>query len=156
MRRILLFFALVLALLLSGCRPSTQPLSLQDAAPQSGLRVQWLNDVIRKPVVFSEYSAKDYYSGREQIIFFASGTVTDVKLLELEYEDIAKDGTILFHQKTVCSFESVSEIRPLVVGVPFYGTIPNFGIAYTDNHGNDHRFCLSISGKDGTLLLEPF
>ena len=43
---------------------------------------------------------------------------------------------------------------PLAVTAPFYGSIPNWGISYRDADGSTHNLSVSISGMDGSVLLD--
>ncbi|MBQ1545871.1 MAG: hypothetical protein IIZ60_08960 [Clostridia bacterium] len=44
--------------------------------------------------------------------------------------------------------------RPLLVKLTFYGAIPHWGISYKDADGKRKTCLLTVSGKDGSLLLE--
>ena len=45
--------------------------------------------------------------------------------------------------------------KPLVVKLSFPGDLPAYGISYEDSEGKgeEHRFSICMSGKDGSLLM---
>lgn len=45
---------------------------------------------------------------------------------------------------------------PLVVGMTFFGSIPHYGISYTDENGSSKQFAIEQSGDDGSILLTEF
>ena len=45
---------------------------------------------------------------------------------------------------------------PIVVIMTLYGTIPNYGISYTDEHGTTRKFTVGLSGKDGRVEIEEY
>ena len=46
--------------------------------------------------------------------------------------------------------------RPFAAGMSFYGSIPSYGISYTDGSGQIRRFTVGLSGEDGSVLLTAF
>ena len=45
---------------------------------------------------------------------------------------------------------------PIVVIMTLYGTIPNYGISYTDEHGTTRRFSINVSGMDGSVVMDEY
>lgn len=110
----------------------------EELLSQTGSYDQWVDDD-------SAYQVK--------ALFTASRTVRDFRFVELGF-DIREDGEVAYHEtKELYSQEQLSPERPLVIGMAFAGTIPDRGISYTDEDGAVRRYALSMSGKDGSLLL---
>lgn len=155
-RRLSILAALCILLLL-GC--TKQPLPPETTVPteppeRSSVRALWAEELSRQPISYTEYIA-DSYDPQARIILLSSGSVSELKLLKLEFIDITEDGKISYHTDEVFSPDIFSESRPLILGLTFFGDIPNYGISYIDNYGDLHSFALQISGENGNLLLLP-
>jgi len=44
--------------------------------------------------------------------------------------------------------------KPLLLGVVFYGDMTTYGLLFTDADGMEYRYRISVSGKDGSLVLQ--
>ncbi len=96
----------------------------------------------------SEYAAR--------MILMTDFPVTDVKILALELEDVAQDGTLSFRTRELYSLPALLRTSPLMLTVLMEGSIPTRGISYTDPGGYTYRYTISVSGMDGSLILSPF
>lgn len=95
----------------------------------------------------SEYAVK--------IVYTSDGTVTDFCVLSLMMTDF-KDGKPVYEEKELYRQEQLTPDCPLVVTLTFVGDLPNNGISYVDSAGETHRFSVSTSGEDGSLILEAY
>ena len=86
----------------------------------------------------------------------AERAVKDIKVLGLEFVDISEDGKVRFKTSELFRRDSLEPGRPLIVALTFMGTIPQYGIAYTDEHGKTCRYAITESGEDGSLQLMQF
>ena len=77
-------------------------------------------------------------------------------VLALTMEDVDDDGNVTFSEKSIHTLATLKPERPLMVRMTFEGTIPNYGISYTDTDGSTKRFAVQISGKDGSIILSEF
>lgn len=102
----------------------------------------------------AEYSAEG--DGNAKVTFTCNGTASDFKLLSLTFVDCDDEGRITYDITELYTREELTSDSPLTVVVPFFGTIPNIGISYTDEAGELQRFTLSESGYDGSLVLSSF
>lgn len=82
-----------------------------------------------------------------QVILTALEPVTDVKLLKLEWEEMA----VTWEQ--AASLSALDAGQAVAVTLQFIGDLPNNGLQYTDAAGETHAFALDISGEDGHLLF---
>ncbi|MGN1231043.1 MAG: hypothetical protein ACI4TP_04010, partial [Anaerotignum sp.] len=104
---------------------------------------------------YDEFIA-DTDESQEKILFLAKSTVKDFQVLSLSLEDVDENGKVTFSTETLYALEELTPQRPLMVGITFFGTIPNYGISYVDENGAARSFSVGISGMDGSLLLEEF
>ena len=95
-----------------------------------------------------EYAAK--------MLLMTDYPVTDVKILALELEDVAQDGTLSFRTRDLYSQPVLLCTRPLELTLVMEGSIPTRGISYTDPGGYTYRYSISVSGMDGSLVLTSF
>ena len=90
-----------------------------------------------------------------QLVCAASGPVTDFRVLSLVMTDFRDDGPV-FAETELYRQETLTPGCPLAVTLTFAGDLPNNGISYVDDTGETLRFALSMSGEDGSLLLEAY
>lgn len=117
------------------------------------LNAAWAEDVLSDYEKYDEYIADDA-SGSETVVFYTDKEITDFKVLELIFEDADEDGNITFSAGTLYKQKELMPECPLAVTAPFYGSIPNWGISYRDADGSTHNLSVSISGMDGSVLLD--
>lgn len=75
--------------------------------------------------------------------------LTNVQLVRLNLA--AEEGFAI--EETLCALESLAPDMPLVAGVDFPGDMSACGLLFTDAKGVQRLFCLTISGRNGMLLL---
>lgn len=109
---------------------------------------------------YATYSIVEFdVTGEEsqvRVLFTASAAVTDFKVLSLTCEDIDENGNISFSVQERYSQPEFTPDCPLIVGMEFFGSIPNNGISYVDTDGVEKRFAVDMSGEDGSLYLWEF
>lgn len=86
-----------------------------------------------------------------EVLITADSTVTDFKLLSLSLNE--NSDSVQFSQKVISSFESIGPGSPVVLLVSFPGSVPQYGISYTDTNGKTVEYSLSQSGEDGSIVL---
>ena len=94
------------------------------------------------------------YSGR--LIMMANEPLRDMKLLELELTDVSQDGKPTFSTKELYSQVVLMVRRPLVFEINITGDIPTRGFSFVDPDGVTHRYAISLSGYDGSVMIEEF
>lgn len=90
-----------------------------------------------------------------KVIFSSQGTLKNFKVLKLEMKDYS-NGKPVFNIKELHNAGSVDAQNPLAVVLSFPGDLPSYGVSYVDGTGNTHRFAISLSGKDGSLVTSEF
>ena len=114
----------------------------------------WKEDVPDYAVYDSQVIDSSEYAAK--ILLMTDFPVTDVKILALELEDVAQDGTLSFRTQELYSQPVLLCTRPLELTILMEGSIPTRGISYTDPGGYTYRYTISVSGMDGSLVLSPF
>lgn len=110
-------------------------------------------DLLKKYTNYESYTlSKD--EPVVKILILTDRTITDVELLELSLEDLDAEGEAAYDKKVLHTVDKVTKDRPLLVKLTFYGAIPHWGISYKDADGKRKTCLLTVSGKDGSLLLE--
>ena len=110
-------------------------------------------DLLKKYTNYESYTlSKD--EPVVKILILTDRTITDVELLELSLEDLDAEGEAAYDKKVLHTVDKVTKDRPLLVKLTFYGAIPHWGISYKDADGTRRTCLLTVSGKDGSLLLE--
>lgn len=90
------------------------------------------------------------------LVLTTTDTVTDFEYLELEWQDIAADGTELYLARTTYKKDRFDVgSAPILVKTEFPGDMPNQGFRYTSPAGIQMAFAVSMSGYDGSLILTP-
>ncbi len=116
------------------------------------VRVQWDNGTWTDCDEFTAYSG-DYEVG---IVFSASRTLRDFKVLSVSLEDVDEDGTPVFSVLELYTQDALTPERPLLVHTSFPGDMPTNGISYLDGDGTTRYFSVNESGFDGSLILSEF
>lgn len=84
------------------------------------------------------------------IVLRAYEPLTDVRLVSLNMA--AEEGFAI--EETLCTLEALTPDAPLLAGVVFPGDMSACGLLFADEEGAQRLFALSISGRNGMLLLE--
>ncbi|WP_274968854.1 hypothetical protein [Succinimonas amylolytica] len=89
------------------------------------------------------------------VIFAPREDLRNFEVLALTFRDANENG-IFFDEKSLYKKDVLSKGQALVVKITFFGSIPNNGIAFEDKNGVRHKYTLSESGEDGSLILAEF
>lgn len=96
-------------------------------------------------------------SGYEvQIVLSATEKITNFQFNSLEYIESSDNESVDFLMTPMYSLDELTSDKPLVVTLTFFGTIPSYGISYTDANGTERKFFLEVSGMDGSLLVTEY
>ncbi len=110
-------------------------------------------DLLTQPDAFYEFIA-DESEQQAKVVFSTNALVRNFKVLSMNMEDVSDEGEMSFSiSEELYSLEKLTAEKPLVVGMVFVGSTPNMGISYIDNSGVEKLYAISMSGKDGELLL---
>lgn len=119
------------------------------------ISAQWAEKILDAGTPYTEFIA-DNSDQQVKIAFSASIGVKDFKVLKLELAEVNEDGKPSFSAKELYMVPALKPHFPLVVGMTFSGTIPQYGISYTDENGRSKQFAIEQSGEDGSILLTEF
>lgn len=121
----------------------------------TSIQAYWAEDVLHSYPEYEEFFA-DEDDSRESVIFITQEAVKDFKVLSLTLENIEEDGNTAFSSAELYHLDILTPESPLLVHMTFYGTIPNYGISFTDQHDVVRNFAVVQSGKDGSVILSEF
>ena len=102
--------------------------------------------------VFNARTADSY----TKVMISTTTEVRNFKVLNLSDCQIDDNGKISFHEETLYEQPELVPGCPIVVIMTLYGTIPNYGISYTDEHGTTRRFSINVSGMDGSVVMDEY
>jgi hypothetical protein len=111
-------------------------------------------------VVFADERQLSAYECRE----WMAEESEDIVKLAFRSEEVLKDlhFFLLQYEKDFDTEEELyflSELTPemaLLTGVVFYGDNTAYGISFTDENGEKRKFAVSISGRNGALIMEEW
>lgn len=134
---------------------STEP-SPAKAEPAT-LKAEWASDADKEYDSFDEYidEAATEENGAEPIFISSDKEISNFKILELSLAEVDDEGNIKFSTRTLYKQKELTADCPLKLTVPFYGTIPGYGLSYTDADGSEKISSINISGEDGSIQLSP-
>lgn len=118
------------------------------------VRIHYENEILADLYEFEEYADGSEYSA--DVVFTAETDVKDFKLLSLEFTGIDEAGQPEFSTEEVFELPVLSHERPLSASLSLPGTLPSYGISYTDANGWTKRYYIVQSGMDGSLSLAGF
>ena len=107
---------------------------------------------IKEYHVFNARTADSY----TKVMISTTTAVRNFKVLNLSDCQIDDNGKISFHEETLYEQPELVPGCPIVVIMTLYGTIPNYGISYTDEHGTTRRFSINVSGMDGSVVMDEY
>lgn len=90
------------------------------------------------------------------VVFTTSYPVYNFRILALSLTNMDENGKPVYSIMETYALDRLLPEHPLQVSLPFIGSVPNNGIAYTDEQGAARYFALEISGMDGSLILNEF
>lgn len=93
------------------------------------------------------------FEDESMVRFSFDEPVSDFKLLDIEVTDVTEDGDLVYNSKVAFDGGSFVAGDNLVIEVIFMGDIPNNAISFKDSDGNEWVLFVSLSGKDGSVIL---
>ena len=79
--------------------------------------------------------------------------VEDFTVVSLFLQESGEDGELYFDVTELFDYGTLTPDRPLSVTLTIYGTMPSYGISFTDPSGIHHLYGVTMSGMDGSLEL---
>lgn len=158
--KMLLFFMMTFSMLIVGCTNISIPDN--NISEPSNSDVSVTEDVFvsvdyATDELINKYDTVEGFEdeGYQKIIFTTNIAVKNFKFIEISYKD--EDMNIkFFENKVLYSLDELLPEKPFVVTWMEQGTIPNRGVTFEDESGTTRYFYLTMSGKDGSILLVEF
>ena len=97
-----------------------------------------------------EYTVEDSeYASR--IAFLANQQLRNVELTSLQY-----DGDAYSVEEVHLWMNTLQKDAYFVADVVFYGDMTAYGLSFVDEKGNEHCYAVSLSGLDGSLVMNEY
>ena len=90
----------------------------------------------------------------EEVLITTDRTVYNVQVLDAEIARVDDKDTYFFINDIIYQSKKLTHDKPLIVKNEF-NDMPNLLLYYQNKKGDTKIFSLSISGKDGSLIMEP-
>lgn len=121
------------------------------------VKAEWAADAEKEYDSLDEYidEAATEESGAEPMLISTDKEISNFKLLKLSLAEFDDNGNIKFTTQTLYKQKELTADCPLKLTVPIYGTIPSYGISYTDTDGSEKISSINLSGEDGSIQLTP-
>lgn len=97
----------------------------------------------------------DIYSWQGTPVVFSTNTaVKDFTLWAIEIYDVDEEGNPKFYCGDILDMGTLTPEEDKLVIIDFPGDLPQYAVSYREADGTFKRFSVSISGYDGSLVLE--
>ncbi len=120
----------------------------------SAVLARWAQDALPDYPNYDEFIA-DESDANVRVLLSSNSPLDQFKVLSITALDAIEAGTLRYERQVLHTQDSLHPDRPLVLQMTFFGDLPAYAISYTDENGTAQTFALTLSGKDGTLLLTP-
>ena len=117
------------------------------------LSVEWADDVVDDTTDYIAYEPDYTDQYTTHVLISTDSEVRDFTLYELSLADVDDNGKAEYDMKECFSVKELKPDKPLCAGMNFPGDMPNNGFKYTDRNGTEHFFVISVSGRDGSLVV---
>lgn len=149
----LLLLLVAFTLLLAGCANLTKP--EDEPKEKAQVSVAYATaELLDEYDAYSEFiEYEDEYT--QKVIFTTNTAVDDFNYIEISFKEKG-DEIVFFESEVLYSLTELIPEQPFILSWMEAGTIPQRGITYLDENKEKKYFYLTISGKDGSLLLIEF
>ena len=96
------------------------------------------------------YTAADT-TGLVNLIFYANEALTNVRLSSLDYVEES-----YMVSDELYTLPTLATGKPLVAQLPFPGDLTTYGISFTDARGAVRNFAVSVSGRNGAIVINEY
>lgn len=128
---------------------TTKATEAEPAEEKEPITASFYDESLLKGKTYTEHIIDDS-EFTEKIIFTAPDAISDIVFSIVDYSG----DTVT--EEELYTLDSLNANTPLVMGVVFYGDMTTYTIAFRDSAGSAYHKAISISGKDGSLLLTPY
>lgn len=89
----------------------------------------------------------------EWVQFKFDATVSDFEVLKINIIDVDKEGNVIYDSESVYSMKSIRDGSYVSFKLSFPGDMPTTAISFKDEKGVKRVIAVSVSGKDGSIVL---
>ena len=140
----------------TGSQPPEETPPAEVDEPELPLSADYAGaDLLARPEEY-DLLVLDESEYRVDVAITASETVTGVQVASLTLEEVGEDDVGFRIEAVLGTLDAIKPGRPFVVAMAFPGSIPNTALIFTGPDGTVCCCTISMSGKDGSLLLIPF
>ena len=140
----------------TGSQPPEETPPAEVDEPELPLSADYAGaDLLARPEEY-DLLVLDESEYRVDVAITASETVTGVQVASLTLEEVGEDDVGFRIEAVLGTLDAIKPGRPFVVAMAFPGSIPNTALIFTGPDGAVCCCTISMSGKDGSLLLIPF
>ena len=127
-----------------------------DSAPMSEeIYAIFVEDSVGTVMSYNEYWI-DYTDYSVGIMLKADKSIKNLSILSLNWEGIKADVTPVYDETETVFCGDLDKGNGALIWISMPGDIPSYGISYNAPNGEEKRYTLTQSGKDGSLVLAEY
>ncbi len=131
------------------------PSHTNSEAADSAVKIQWAEDAAANFSSYDTFTA-DESEYQVKLLISCTQSLKNFNFLKLSIDGVDEAGNLITSTESIYNADMLMPDNPLVVVMTFYGDLPSYGISYEDENGETRNFYITLSGKDGSLLLVEF
>ena len=93
-------------------------------------------------------------SREEGVVITPQEELTDFRVLKINITSVSDDGQIAYDSEELYNLPSAAANKPILLLAEFMGDLPEYAISFKDSDGNECVMSISVSGRDGSIVLE--
>lgn len=136
----------------SKYQPSAHNVPAKSDEPVS---VEWAKDALPGYTDYYEYEA-DTTEHQVQLLISTEQQLKDFTFLGLYASGTDENHNIIFDIDARYVMVALTPEKPLLVKMTFFGDLPSYGFSYEDETGQTRYFSISLSGYDGSIIVNEF
>jgi len=121
----------------------------------SAVRIQWADEALANYSSYNTFIA-DESEHQVKLLISSTKSLKDFNFLGLSIDGVDEAGNLITSTESIYHADTLMPDHPLVVTMTFFGDLPSYGISYEDENDETRYFYITLSGKDGSLLLVEF
>lgn len=147
---LIIILAICLCISLTACLASDPSAEAENSTKETEavLKADYASEELLKGGKYQEFISEDS-EYTVKMAFSSNEVLTDVQFSSLGYDD---DGNYQVAE-ILYTLEEITPDMPFVAGVVFYGDMTAYGISFNDSSRQRHNYAVSISGRNGELIL---
>lgn len=118
----------------------------------SAVKIQWADEALANYLNYDTFIA-DESEHQVKLLISCTQSLKNFNFLRLSIDGVDEAGNLITSTESIYHADTLMPDNPLVVTMTFFGDLPSYGISYEDENGETRNFYITLSGKDGSLLL---